>query len=353
MAGLLDWMLERQGKIGKAQAAWRDEITEGRQKRKDLAQGVGLAQALAGVGKGPQAPVQQPDGRFKTPMDPDAAAAVRLMQNPGSRGIGNQLATNVMDPAWQQQQQNAVDQGYATRQQVDMAASEEARRNQLFPGQLKAQDYAANQDRRQGAESGQRLKLNDLALQAAMAPPAPPTDAQIFEQAAGFPLPKDYIAGFNPNTKELEPIPAPNTEPYRKAAAEVDTGEKLSRTITRYLALVDAVGPTGTEFIGPKAGALRSAREDVISAYRERAALGTPTGGELARVEDILPDPTGYYRNSWSALGALGTAGLASGYIKESQMSPYRELLEAVTQDLDTKYKRNWWIPPTPGIRAP
>ena len=146
--GLIDYALNLQNRRDEGRAKLIDRLIQERQDAADQRQAVGLAQALAGVGKGPQAPVQQPDGRFKTPMDPDAAAAVRLMQNPGSRGIGNQLATNVMDPAWQQQQQNAVDQGYATRQQVDMAASEEARRNQLFPGQLKAQDYAASQDQR-------------------------------------------------------------------------------------------------------------------------------------------------------------------------------------------------------------
>ena len=142
--GILDMLLKLDAR---RQGAVLDD-QEARLRRQQTEQGVGLAAALRRAGKGPGAPVAQPDGTFKTPVDPEAAAAISLMQNAGSRGLGNQLATNVMDPAWQQQQQNAQDQGYATRQQMDMAASEEARRNQLFPGQLEAQDYAASQDQR-------------------------------------------------------------------------------------------------------------------------------------------------------------------------------------------------------------
>lgn len=127
--GILDMLLKLDAR---RQGAVLDD-QEARVRRQQTEQGVGLAQQLYRSGKRD---------------DPMAQQAVGLMQNPGSRGLGNQLATNVLDPAWQQQQQNARDQGYATRQQMDMAASEEARRNQLFPGQLKAQDYAANADQR-------------------------------------------------------------------------------------------------------------------------------------------------------------------------------------------------------------
>ena len=347
MAGLLRWLLDGEKRDVQNQARWLDEVQRESQGIQDKATEQTRLKALRPL-----------LGKFD-PATAKQVGTAAISADPQAQAIGTRQLEGLLGQADPQYKQGTALN--ALQIEGQQGANRVAKLREAFipTEQQFARDqagYAAAQDRRQGAESGQRVKLNDLALQAAMAPPAPPappTDAQIFEQAAGFPLPKDYIAGFNPNTKQLEPIPAPNTEPYRKAAAEVDTGEKLSRTITRYLALVDAVGPTATEFIGPKAGALRAAREDVISAYRERAALGTPTGGELARVEDILPDPTGYYRNSWSALGALGTAGLASGYIKESQMSPYRELLEAITQDLDTAYKRNWWIPATPGIRAP
>ena len=266
--------------------------------------------------------------------DPTAASSL-LMQ-----------AAQARTPMGQQALANSQAQGYQTEQQMVIAAANEARNSQAFP--------LDQQARQQGLTmGGLQIQGQRLANQAAMAPPPMPTDAQIFEAETGYPLPKDYIAGLNPYNGKLEPIPAPNTAPALKATAEIDASERLSKTVTRVLALVDAAGATGTEMIGPKAGALRQAREDVITAYRERAALGTPTGGELGRIEAILPDPTSYGRNYYGGLVAGATLGFGADYMKQTLTAPYQDLLQTITADLDTKYKRNWWVPPSPGVRAP
>ena len=176
--GLLDYLLDVDKRSIQNRKRAENAVELEQQTAADQRQGVGLAAALRRAGKGPGAPVAQPDGSFKTPMDPQAAAAVSLMQNPGSRGLGNQLAVNVMDPAWQQQQQNAQDQGYATRQQVDMAAAEEARRNRLFPGEqtIQGQNITGNDlsARYARAQIAGQEALNSAAGKALQFNPGPP-----------------------------------------------------------------------------------------------------------------------------------------------------------------------------------
>jgi hypothetical protein len=169
--GILDMLLKLDAR---RQGAVLDD-QEARVRRQQTEQGVGLAQALAGVGKGPQAPVKQPDGRFKTPMDPDAAAAVRLMQNPGSRGIGNQNAINVMDPAWQQQQaqgQASLDSAkladQSTRYANLLKGVEEKRRQETQANDVANADrnYALDQRRTAVYEGAQRAAMQASQAQA-------------------------------------------------------------------------------------------------------------------------------------------------------------------------------------------
>ena len=294
--GLIDYALNLQNRRDEGRAKLIDRLIQERQDAADQRQAVGLAQALAGVGKGPQAPVQQPDGRFKTPMDPDAAAAVRLMQNPGSRGIGNQLATNVMDPAWQQQQQNAVDQGYATRQQVDMAASEEARRNQLFPGQLKAQDYAANQDRRLGAALGiQQQQLDMEREKVAAAARAPLPLAQVYEQVNGGPLPSGMRAQLRltPDGQQfVDAQPIEGTPEYRDS---VNVTRQAEEGVSLIESFRDDLAQYGTEMGGGNARVMRQKRDRLISNYGfVMQKLGILQPGDLQRLDGVLPDPTAF-----------------------------------------------------------
>lgn len=295
---------------------------------------------------------------------------LRQMPTTVAAALGPQLTSN--DPAIQAQGQGllaeylrrnspaarqGLEQGAAdlanTRQAGTYAANADARAQaeadrqaRMFPGQLTQQQLGIQ---------GQRLSNQGQQIQnqRAMTPPPPPTDAQIFEQVAGYPLPKDYVAALNPTTGNLEPVPAPNTPQAQRAQLEVEAAEKVQRTVTRFLALADAVGPTGTEMIGPAAAQLKKAREDVITAWREQAALGTPTGGELARIEDILPDPTNPFRNYYAGLGAVASIGMGADYIKQTMLAPYMDMLETSNQDLKVKRKRNWWVAPTPGVGAP
>ena len=350
--GLIDYLLDvdKRSIQNRRRAEYAVELEQ--QTAADQRQAVGLAQALAGVGKGPQAPVQQPDGRFKTPMDPDAAAAVRLMQNPGSRGIGNQLATNVMDPAWQQQQQNAQDQGYATRQGMDMAASEEARRNQAFPGQMTIQGQTIAGNNLSQRLTRQQLQAGNLALQNAMLPPAPPTEAEAFKAETGLDLPKDFMVVRNPYTKVNQAVPMPNTSLYNAAADEIAKQQAAVTSLTQFLFTMDQAGASGTEYIGPLAKELKKRRYDVMAALRLSGNLGTPTGGEQKMVDDLLPDPTNEWRNMYGAEVNVLTGGLGSEYFKRNITAPY----EAMRSDAEAKLKalqeRYHYIPVTPGVVA-
>ena len=156
--GILDMLLKLDAR---RQGAVLDD-QEARVRRQQTEQGVGLAAALRRAGKGPGAPVAQPDGTFKTPVDPEAAAAISLMQDPGSRGLGNQLATNVLDPAWQQGQQLGALQIEGQQGANRVGALREA----FIPTEQQfARDqagYAASQDRRD--ELRTMSYVNNLSL---------------------------------------------------------------------------------------------------------------------------------------------------------------------------------------------
>ena len=331
--GILDMLLKLDAR---RQGAVLDD-QEARLRRQQTEQGVGLAKQLYRSGKRD---------------DPAAQQAVGLMSDPGSRALGVQQAANVLDPAYQQGQQLGALQIEGQQGANRVGALREA----FIPTEQQfARDqagYAAAQDRRLGAESGQRLKLNDLALQAAMAPPARPTEAEAFKAETGLDLPKDFMVVRNPYTKVNQAVPMPNTSLYNAAADEIAKQQAAVTSLTQFLFTMDQAGASGTEYIGPLAKELKKRRYDVMAALRLSGNLGTPTGGEQKMVDDLLPDPTNEWRNMYGAEVNVLTGGLGSEYFKRNITAPY----EAMRSDAEAKLKalqeRYHYIPVTPGVVA-
>lgn len=344
MAGILDLIrqertrraTERAQIAADAQVSVQQRVAEAEQARQQQAAQAAAGQRLEALrpllGKFDPATAKQLGTAIASPEAASAQFGMATLA-----GLVGQLDPQYRNQVQQQQQALAAGEAQAAEQ-----AKLAPLREQLLRGQVEGQGLA---------NTGQRL----ANLQAQATAQAPPTDAQLFEQATGYPLPKDYVAGRNPYTRQLQPMPAPNTEPYRKAQSEVQAAEGVTRAVTRFLSLLDNadMGPTGTEFFGPDAGMLRQAREEVITAYRKAAELGTPTGGELERIEALLPDPTGFWRNMGALAGATVTAGFGANSIKETIAAPYQDMLSSMTMKLDEAYKRNWYISPTPGIAPP
>lgn len=133
MAGLLDLLKGAAAIPGKAALAIGEPIMRGRasilsellQQEEERArkrqiqdqtdQGIGLAQQL---------------NRSGLYNDPTARTAVGLMQAPGSRGLGLQMAADLLDPAKQQALANARLSGQATEQGMGLAQNQDARAQQ-------------------------------------------------------------------------------------------------------------------------------------------------------------------------------------------------------------------------------
>ena len=148
MAGLLDFIGGVGDAIGRGRARiqepavqMRARILEEAQKAQDeRLRKQQLADATnAGVGLAKQL------NRSGLTGDPTAQTAVGLMQDPGSRALGVQMAADLLDPAKQQALTNARLSGQATQQGMGFAANQDARaQTSLQLDQARTAAYIAN-----------------------------------------------------------------------------------------------------------------------------------------------------------------------------------------------------------------
>lgn len=245
-------------------------------------------------------------------------------------------------PQGRQLLQNAQDQGYATRQQVDMAASEEARRNQLFPGQLKAQDYAASQDKRnqQLLEIQQeQLRMELEKITARNREPLPL--AQIYENVNGGKVPDGMraVARMAPDGQGnflqfVDAQPIEGTPNYRDSVL-------ASRAAEEGLLLIDSfrqdLAEYGTEMGGADALKMRQKRGRLIANYGfVMEKLGILQPGDLERLDGELPNPTNF-GNQFNPSAAGNIDAVYAQYYEQWQkevLDPAREVY--------------WWVKPKP-----
>ena len=120
-------LLQRLMEEAEARKYQTDQSNQLAEQRK---QGIGLAKQL------------NRSGLFN---DPTAQTAVGLMSEPGSRGLGIQMAANLLDPAAQQQLANAKLSGQATQQGIDFGVTAEQRAvEQANQDRQKAAAFIAN-----------------------------------------------------------------------------------------------------------------------------------------------------------------------------------------------------------------
>lgn len=180
------------------------------------------------------------------------------------------------------------------------AQAEAARQAQLFPGQLESQRLGIQGQRLQN--QGQQLQNQRAAL-----PPPVPTPGQqltqVWEATAGVPMPKDFRAQmrFTPDGQPfVDAQPVEGTAAYNTALQSLRGGESAVKLIDDML---DDLATYGTEYTGAKALTMRQRRDRIVAEYSKLQALGVLQPADLARLDAVIPDPTGFgaQLNPWAA----------------------------------------------------
>ena len=293
-------------------------------------------------------------GEQKAQAREDFMPLLRQLPTTAAAALGPLLTSN--DPTIQaqgmqqlQEYQGRNTPGYrqglaANEQSMANAKAAEGRAAGLYPGQLTSQRLGI-----QGQQ--QSLAAGQMAMTAAeQALLKPPDAATAFKAETGLDLPKDFMVVRNPYTKTNQAVPMPNTTLYNQGADEMAKQEGAVRSLNQFLASVDQAGASGTEYIGPLAKEIKKRRYDAMAALRAAGNLGTPTGGEQAMVDELLPDPTGLWRNMYGAETNLLTGGMGSDLFKQNIISPYVAMRDDAQRKLEDLRKRYHYIPATPGL---
>lgn len=273
------------------------------------------------------------------------AAMVRAQQQEEAKRQASQ---------WAQQfglQQQQFQQGQANYEQTFRAGREDAaesgRRWNL------GRDFQLGQDARQAsqwtAEHALRVNADARAAEAARIATAA-GDAGVEGMVGAPKLPAGY--GWMPGAGgKLIAAPVPGTPDHVKGVQGLsslrDTDELIGNmldtmqgkeTLTRNGRKV-RIGGTGTETHGDQAARLSQMRGAIISGIAKLRDMGVLQAGEMERIEDELPDPTGW----GSVLKRNKTIEAAYDELRKQFRSKQRGHLEA----------HPWLVPPLPpGFQA-
>jgi hypothetical protein len=161
--------------------------------------------------------------------------------------------------------------------------------------------------------------------------------------------PKGYFPVQSPSG-QVEYIPQPGTAPFNDAQAGRDELENIVRDVQAFQLEMESAGPTGTEYVGPKATRLKFLRGNVLARVAKLRALGVLQPTELENLEGQLPDPTAFSANVGAMLSGLDPTGAAMDYRRAVLQAPYEAMREAFEEKLRQHSATYWYTRGNPSL---